>query len=76
MRPALNTRGIIAALRKGGNSHFRVEVLPGLNHLFQNAETGLPTEYAKIEETISPGVLEMISEWILLVVRFEETEKP
>ncbi len=39
--------------------------LPGLNHLFQHAETGSPAEYASIEETFAPEVLELISQWIL-----------
>ena len=37
---------------------------PGLNHLFQPAETGLPYEYAKIETTISEEVLSDIAAWI------------
>ena len=39
--------------------------LPGLNHLFQTAETGLPSEYGTIEETMSPRVLDLIRDWIL-----------
>ncbi len=38
--------------------------LPNLNHLFQQCETGAVAEYAQIEETISPDVLEIISKWI------------
>lgn len=38
--------------------------LPGLNHLFQHCETGAVAEYAQIEETISPEVLEIITAWI------------
>ncbi|PKP38391.1 MAG: alpha/beta hydrolase [Bacteroidetes bacterium HGW-Bacteroidetes-14] len=37
----------------------------GLNHLFQHSETGLPAEYGKIEETISPDVLEKMASWII-----------
>ena len=37
----------------------------GLNHLFQHCDTGLPSEYMLIEETISPEVLEFITHWIL-----------
>lgn len=40
-------------------------MLPGLNHLFQQCQTGSPTEYANIEQTISPAALKTISEWIL-----------
>lgn len=36
----------------------------GLNHLFQTSLTGLPMEYGKIEETMSPAVLKDIVEWI------------
>lgn len=38
--------------------------LPGLNHLFQTAESGAIGEYREIEETIAPAALAIISEWI------------
>jgi len=38
--------------------------LPGLNHLLQTAKTGLPAEYAQIEETMAPAALETIAAWI------------
>lgn len=41
-----------------------IKEYPSLNHLFQHCTTGLPTEYNLIEETISPEVLEDITEWI------------
>ena len=37
---------------------------PGLNHLFQHCETGLPAEYARIEETFAPEVLVDIVQWV------------
>ena len=40
---------------------------PGLNHLFQHCNTGLPAEYAGIEETFAPEVLEEIAKWIKLL---------
>jgi uncharacterized protein len=46
-----------------------VKELPGLNHLFQTATTGLHTEYASIEETMAPVALETISNWIKVVVK-------
>jgi hypothetical protein len=52
-------------LKAGGNKNFEVRELPGLNHLFQNAETGSPAEYGKIEETMSPDALNTITDWIL-----------
>lgn len=45
----------------------RVEEIAGVNHLFQQANTGFMTEYAKIEETMSPKVLEVIGDWVLKV---------
>jgi pimeloyl-ACP methyl ester carboxylesterase len=42
----------------------RVEVLPGLNHLLQRAETGSPVEYTRIDETVAPAVLEMVGDWL------------
>ena len=59
-----NLEAIENALKKGGNKNFKTIKLEGLNHLFQHCKTGLPTEYAQIEETISPEVLEIINNWI------------
>ncbi|MCX6261381.1 MAG: hypothetical protein NTY95_11220 [Bacteroidia bacterium] len=42
-----------------------VKELPGLNHLFQTAETGSEYEYIRIEETFSPQALQLITDWIL-----------
>jgi hypothetical protein len=53
------------ALEGGGNQHFEVVELPGLNHLFQNAKTGAVGEYGQIEETMSPVALEKIASWTL-----------
>lgn len=61
----LNLPAIEKALRSEGNSQVTTLSLPGLNHLFQNSATGLPTEYGEIEETISPEVLRIIADWIL-----------
>lgn len=41
-----------------------VREYPALNHLFQHCTTGLPNEYRKIEETISPEVLSDLAAWI------------
>jgi hypothetical protein len=63
--PKENLKAIEEALIAGGNRNFIIKELPGLNHLFQSAATGSPDEYARIEETISPVALELISDWIL-----------
>jgi fermentation-respiration switch protein FrsA (DUF1100 family) len=59
-----NPEAIRAALIKGGNKRVTTKVFPGLNHLFQECKTGLPTEYATIEQTFSPVVLEEIRAWL------------
>lgn len=62
-----NLREIEAALRRGGNTRYEIHALPDLNHLFQHAETGAPSEYAAIEETWSAEAMELIADWILKV---------
>jgi uncharacterized protein len=59
-----NLPEIEAALRKAGNHDVTLKRLPRLNHLFQTATTGSPTEYADIQETMSPTALDMIASWI------------
>lgn len=59
---SLNLKGIEMALPK--NKKNLVKEYPGLNHLFQHCTTGLPTEYAGIEETISEEVLRDMATWI------------
>lgn len=60
-----NIPAIEKALIKAKNKDYTVKKLPGLNHLFQHCTTGSPKEYANIEETFSPEVLKMVSDWIL-----------
>src|ERR1700734_544900 len=62
--PQQNLAPIRQALEQANNKHFEVDELPGLNHLFQTANTGSPTEYAQIEETMSPVALEKMATWI------------
>jgi uncharacterized protein len=59
-----NLPAISAALTAAGNHDFKVVEMPGLNHLFQPATTGSPTEYATIPETFSPAALDIIATWI------------
>jgi uncharacterized protein len=42
-------------LKEGKNNNYLVKEIPNVNHLFQTAKTGKVTEYAEIEETISPA---------------------
>jgi fermentation-respiration switch protein FrsA (DUF1100 family) len=63
--PKQNLPAIKKVLESAGNKNSEVVELPGLNHLFQTATTGSPSEYAQIEETMSPVALDTIGRWIL-----------
>ena len=62
--PKENLAALSAALAAGGNRDATVKELPGLNHLFQTANTGALSEYAVIDETIAPAALDEMSGWI------------
>ena len=62
--PKVNLSKIESYLKAGGNSHFAIKELPGLNHLFQSCKTGGISEYQSIEETIAPVALETIETWL------------
>lgn len=46
------------------NRRSKVVRFPELNHLFQTAETGSPSEYPRLEETFSPKALDVMTEWL------------
>lgn len=62
--PKLNLPKLSASLRAGRNSNVTIVEFPGLNHLFQTASRGTPSEYESIEETISVPVMDAIANWI------------
>ena len=57
--PAKNQR-VFAEVRPKGES----EVLDGLNHLFQEAESGLPSESIMLEDTMEREVPKRLLRWI------------
>ena len=59
-----NLQSIFAALASGKTQDYQIVSLPKLNHLFQTARTGAPEEFATIEETIAPSVLETVADWL------------
>jgi pimeloyl-ACP methyl ester carboxylesterase len=60
-----NLAAVAAALESAGNGAATLIELEGLNHLFQHATTGLPSEYGEIRETFAPEALQRIGDWIL-----------
>ncbi len=59
-----NLESIEKNLKEGGNVDVETMALDNLNHLFQESETGLPNEYASIEQTFSPKAMEIMLKWI------------
>jgi len=64
-----NLSEIERMVKEGGNDHCTVQGFEDVNHLFQRCETGQESEYAQIEETIAPEVLNSISDWINETIR-------
>lgn len=52
------------ALNAGGNKDVTIHEITGINHAFQECETGMVDEYARIEQTFSPVVMLEIQKWI------------
>lgn len=63
--PEQNLKRFVQALEEVGHKDFMFLELPQLNHAFQTCQTGSMNEYEKIEETTSPLVLKIMSEWLL-----------
>jgi hypothetical protein len=64
-----NLAAINRALSDGGNMEVETHELKGLNHLFQDSDTGDILEYQLIEQTMSPVVLILISDWVSKIVK-------
>jgi hypothetical protein len=62
--PDTNQAAIAEALNADANPDATVRTLDGLNHLFQTAATGAPSEYGRIEETFAPAAIDVIADWI------------
>jgi dipeptidyl aminopeptidase/acylaminoacyl peptidase len=61
--PEQNLKLIGKVLEEVGHKDFTILQLPQLNHSFQTCYTGSLKEYENIEETTSPLVLNILSEW-------------
>ncbi|QZK89029.1 alpha/beta hydrolase [Flavobacterium sp. CHNK8] len=62
-----NLEAIKKSLTKAKNKNFETYEFQGMNHLFQECKTGSFAEYADIEQTISPKVLDKMSSWIITI---------
>lgn len=59
-----NLKVIEENLRKAGNRNYKVMEMKGMNHLFQKCDLCTVEEYSKIEETISPEFIALITDWL------------
>jgi pimeloyl-ACP methyl ester carboxylesterase len=63
-----NLPEIERALKEAGNKDVTIQVMPGLNHLFQKAKTGSPSEYGTVggefDGEFDGGAIDAISGWI------------
>lgn len=62
--PSQNLPPIEAALKRGGNKKYEIRELAGLNHFFQECNTGMANEYSRIEQTLSPVLLDEVTRFI------------
>lgn len=62
--PEINLEGIRRGLVAAKNRNVTIKVLPDLNHLFQECESGAPALYGSISQTFSPVALKEIGDWI------------
>ncbi len=59
-----NLKGIEQALQEAGHGQFSIELLPGLNHLFQKCAECTLGEYAETEETVNENAMRQVVVWM------------
>ncbi len=60
----LNKEPMEKVFKKSGNKDYTIHVFPKANHLFQEAITGNPAEYATLKKEFAPGFMDKITDWI------------
>ncbi len=55
---------IDSTLKAAGNNKVTVDLMPGLNHLFQRCKNCTVAEYGQLEESFSPEALQVMGEWM------------
>lgn len=57
------------ALQQSGSKKYQVEIIPGLNHLFQQCYYCVVAEYAQLQESFSPVALKKIADWLKQIAK-------
>lgn len=65
VNPEVNLDILKQTIRRNSRSRTQWLVLPGLNHLFQECETGHPAEYELLDRGISDTALDAIAKWLV-----------
>ncbi len=73
--PAHHLKAIEDLLTQAPTDDVSVHLMEGLNHLLQEAETGLPAEYASLENTVSEDALALIGDWLQRRVEGEAEQR-
>jgi uncharacterized protein len=60
-----NLKKIEEIFKGAHHPDYTIKLLPNINHAFQTCETGSVKECGQLEETASPVVLKILSDWIL-----------
>lgn len=60
-----NEKPMLEALQEAKNNDVTSKIFWEANHLFQKAETGLPSEYKNLEKKFTDGFLDFVTSWIL-----------
>lgn len=63
--PKQNMPLLIETLDKIGHLNYSVKEIPKHNHMLQSCKTGTFAEYIQNPETISPWILNIVTDWIL-----------
>ena len=59
-----NRRVMEEVFAKSGLKDYRIVVMPGANHLYQQANTGSVSEYTTLKKEFVPGFLDLLTTWI------------
>jgi pimeloyl-ACP methyl ester carboxylesterase len=71
VEPVKNSERIKEYLQKS-NAKYKIEIIPGANHLYQKANSGLPTEYGSLKPDFVPGFLDSLNTWIQRTVNIDQ----